>query len=135
MSVCRYCGLEWTGVPDSLPSLAQGLGTRSDEFQTHHESTPALVLLKAVCLAAFLEDTLTKCHMLLTALQKALAFTSQPHRDYDEESIKDESMFELAVKVKSQLETDSTGVDEQYYTGMWNPSQQDCLLSALLCYY
>lgn len=120
MSVCRYCGIEWVGVPDSLPLLTQGLATSVEDYQTSPQSSPSLILLKTVCLIALLESSLDKCCSLLTAVQRALACTARHHDDDDNtmESIKDENMFELAVKVKGQLEIGPHGVDLQYYQGM-----------------
>ena len=121
MPVCRYCGIEWVGVPDSLPLLAKGLATSSEDYQTSPESSPVLILLKAVCLAALLDGSLAKCCSLLTAVQRALVFTSRCHGDDPNivESTNDEKMFELAVKVKYQLDTNPHGVDQLYYRGMW----------------
>ena len=113
--------MEWVGVPDSLPLLAKGLATSSEDYQTSPESSPFLILLKAVCLAALLDGSLAKRCSLLTAVQRALVFTSRCHGDDPNivESTKDEKMFELAVKVKYQLDTDPHGVDQLYYRGMW----------------
>lgn len=106
--MCRHVGLQWAGLADSLSLVEHvSLLNSKDHFLTSPQASLVQFLLRAAFLTA-----LSQCDgwdSLLIGVWRAL--------NSETETMPTDSLFELAMKIKCQLEDHSSEDDLRYYEG------------------